>query len=70
MRGAIELVDWGHKKKIGPLAYLIAGLKALREQKLKIIVAQKAGRLLATGFDRQRTFVRRTIGSFPAGRFA
>ena len=35
---AIELVDWGHKKKIGPLAYLIAGLKALREQKLKIIV--------------------------------
>jgi diacylglycerol kinase family enzyme len=35
---AIELVDWGHKKKIGPLAYLIAGLKALREQKSKIIV--------------------------------
>ncbi len=30
---AIELVDWGHKKKIGPLAYLIAGLKALRERK-------------------------------------
>ena len=35
---AIELVDWGLKKKIGPLAYLIAGLKALREQKPKIIV--------------------------------
>jgi YegS/Rv2252/BmrU family lipid kinase len=35
---AIELVDWEHKKKIGPLAYLIAGLKALREQKPKIIV--------------------------------
>jgi len=35
---AIELVDLGHKKKIGPLAYLIAGLKALREQKPKIIV--------------------------------
>jgi len=34
----IELVDWGHKKKIGPLAYLIAGLKALREQKPKIFV--------------------------------
>src|SRR5580698_4384064 len=30
---AIELVDWSHKKKIGPLAYLIAGLKALRERK-------------------------------------
>jgi YegS/Rv2252/BmrU family lipid kinase len=35
---AIELVDWSHKKKIGPLAYLIAGLKALQEQKPKIIV--------------------------------
>jgi len=31
-------VDWGLKKKIGPLAYFIAGLKALREQKPKIIV--------------------------------
>jgi diacylglycerol kinase family enzyme len=29
---AIELVDWSHKKKIGPLAYVIAGLKALRER--------------------------------------
>jgi diacylglycerol kinase (ATP) len=29
-------VDWSHKKKIGPLAYVIAGLKALREQKPKI----------------------------------
>ena len=28
---AIELVDWEHKKKVGPLAYVIAGLKALRE---------------------------------------
>jgi diacylglycerol kinase (ATP) len=35
---AIELVDWEHKKKIGPLAYFIAGLKALREPKPKIIV--------------------------------
>jgi YegS/Rv2252/BmrU family lipid kinase len=33
---AIELVDWSHKKKIGPLAYVIAGLKAFREQKPKI----------------------------------
>ena len=35
---AIELVDWGHKKKIGPLAYVIAGLKALREPKPGITV--------------------------------
>ena len=33
---AIELVDWQHKKKIGPMAYVIAGLKALRERKPKI----------------------------------
>ncbi len=33
---AIELVVWSHKKKIGPLAYVIAGLKALRERKPKI----------------------------------
>ncbi len=30
---AIELVDWQHKKKVGPLAYVIAGLKALAEKK-------------------------------------
>ena len=35
---AIELVDWQHKKKIGPLAYVIAGLKALRENKPQITV--------------------------------
>ena len=29
---AIELVDWSHKKMVGPLAYVIAGLKALRER--------------------------------------
>ena len=33
---AIELVDWQHKKKVGPLAYVIAGLKALREPKPQI----------------------------------
>jgi YegS/Rv2252/BmrU family lipid kinase len=37
---AIELVDYSVKKKIGPLAYVIAGLKALRERKPKIIVAR------------------------------
>jgi YegS/Rv2252/BmrU family lipid kinase len=39
---AIELVDWQHKKKVGPLAYVIAGLKALRETKPKI-TAQAGG---------------------------
>jgi len=35
---AIELVDWQHKKQVGPLAYVIAGLKALCEKKPKITV--------------------------------
>ena len=35
---AIELLDLQQKKKIGPLAYVIAGLKALREKKPKITV--------------------------------
>lgn len=33
---AIELVSWSQKKKIGPLAYVVAGLKAMREKKPKI----------------------------------
>ncbi len=33
---AIELVSWSQKKKIGPLAYLFAGLRAMGEKKPKI----------------------------------
>jgi diacylglycerol kinase (ATP) len=39
---AIELVDWQHKKKVGPLAYVIAGMKALREQKPEIAARENA----------------------------
>jgi YegS/Rv2252/BmrU family lipid kinase len=39
---AIELVDWQHKKKVGPLAYVVAGLKALRETKTKITAREDA----------------------------
>jgi diacylglycerol kinase (ATP) len=35
---AIELVDFSVKKKIGPLAYILAGLKALSEKKLQVKV--------------------------------
>lgn len=35
---AIELVDWQQKKKVGPLAYVVAGLKALHEPQPKITV--------------------------------
>jgi len=53
---AIELVDWEHKKKIGPLAYLIAGWKALREPKPRITVRangrETAGELVLIGNGR------------------
>ena len=35
---AIELVDWRHKKNVGKLAYVIAGLRALRERKPLVTV--------------------------------
>lgn len=33
---AVELVDWQLKKKIGPLAYILAGLRALNEKQPRI----------------------------------
>jgi diacylglycerol kinase (ATP) len=44
---AIELVDWQHKKQVGPLAYVIAGLKALREKKPSVTL--RANGQSATG---------------------
>jgi diacylglycerol kinase (ATP) len=44
---AIELVNWEHKKAFGPLAYGIAGWKALREPQPKITV--RAGGRTVTG---------------------
>ena len=35
---AIELVDWSTKKKVGPIAYLLAGLRALRQKPAQITV--------------------------------
>jgi len=40
---AIELVNWWHKKKFGPLAYVVAGAKALRGR-LPQITARVDGR--------------------------
>ena len=34
---AVDLVNWEHKKRLGQLAYGIAGLKALRETKTQIV---------------------------------
>jgi len=64
---AIELVNWRHKKKIGPLAYVIAGLKALREKKAKIVVRAKggnfSGELILIG---NGSFYGGSFGIFPA----
>ncbi len=50
---AIELVNWKLKKKIGPLAYVVAGLQALMEPQIKINVAngeaRGAGELVLIG---------------------
>ena len=39
---AIELVSWSHKKRIGPLAYVVAGLKALTRMRSQIKVSTGA----------------------------
>ena len=53
---AIELVDWHWKKRIGPLAYVLAGLKALRERHPQIQVlageARETGELILLGNGR------------------
>jgi YegS/Rv2252/BmrU family lipid kinase len=50
---AIDLVTWRLKKKIGPLAYVVAGLKALMEGQTKIKVtsgkSEGAGELVLIG---------------------
>lgn len=45
---AIELVDWEQKKKLLQLAYVIAGLKALREPRSEI-VCEAGGRIYSGG---------------------
>ena len=53
---AIELVDWKQKKTFGPLAYVVAGFKALAEKKPQIIAsaanAGAAGELVLVGNGR------------------
>jgi YegS/Rv2252/BmrU family lipid kinase len=60
---AIELVNWELKKKIGSLAYVVAGFRALFERKPKITVA--AGVEKITG-----ELVLFGNGRFYGGRFA
>ncbi len=60
---AIKLVDWRQKKKIGPLAYVIAGLKALREAKPKITAS-------ADGWKISGELVLIGNGKFYGGPFA
>ena len=76
---AIELVDWQHKKQVGPLAYVIAGLKALCEKKPEIMVARASGPCVSNPEGTCRQEARATIsgelvlvgnGRFYAGSFA
>jgi len=60
---AIELVDWHHKKQVGPLAYLIAGLRALRGKKPRITVH-------ADGHSASGEWVLISNGRFYGGAFA
>jgi diacylglycerol kinase (ATP) len=59
---AIELVDWELKKRIGALAYDVAGLKAMREK--KPIIAASAG-----GQDYSGELILVGNGKFYGGRF-
>lgn len=63
---AIELVDWPLKKKIGPLAYIVAGLKALGEVKPKITLRAEgqevSGELILIG---NGVFYGGSYGIFP-----
>ena len=53
---AIQLVSWSMKKKIGPLAYVVAGLRALREEHPTLSVSdgicQFSGQLVLAGNGR------------------
>jgi diacylglycerol kinase family enzyme len=59
---AIELLDWQHKKAVGPLAYVVAGFRAVREPQPKITVT--AGGQNVTG-----ELVLVGNGKFYGGRF-
>jgi YegS/Rv2252/BmrU family lipid kinase len=63
---AIELVDWQQKKKVGPLAYVIAGLKALHETKPKI-TAREGARPTARNFTGELVLIGN--GKFYGGPF-
>ena len=61
---AIELVDWRHKKKVGPLAYVVAGLKALRETKPQIVVARASRPCVANSDGETHGRDARATGNF------
>jgi len=65
---AIQLLDWSLKKKTGPLAYVFAGLKALRELQPRITVRangqELTGELVLVGNGR---FYGGPFGIFPRG---
>src|SRR5471030_1434770 len=63
---AIELLDWQLKKKIGPLAYVVVGLKALRERK-PTITARGDARTTGENFSGELVLIGN--GKFYGGPF-
>jgi len=63
---AIELVDWQQKKNVGPLAYVIAGLRAMREKKPPVKISANgkifSGELVLIGNGK---FYGGSFGVFP-----
>jgi diacylglycerol kinase (ATP) len=64
---AIELVSWRHKQQVGPLAYVIAGLKAIAGKNPEITVRadghESSGELILVGNGR---FYGGSFAVFPA----
>ncbi len=52
---AIELVSWQLKKKLGPLAYVVAGLKALLAKQAQVTATDAANRTVAKAHSRKET---------------
>lgn len=59
---AIELMDWRLKKRIGPLAYVVAGVKVLFEKSAEIKVS-------GVGWETRGQLVLMGVGKLYGGRF-
>ena len=66
---AIELVDWNHKKAIGPLAYVVAGFKALAGEKARLTVTALTSTRSSRPFEATGELVLIGNGRYYGGSF-